>query len=698
MKTISSNRINERENRMSRRFIQGNGHSFNTVTTTKEPVAIIGISGVMPKSDDLNIFWNHLVEGMDMISEIPKDRWDFKKYYGDPSKEVNKTNIKWGGFMNEVDKFDSLFFGISPREAELMDPQQRIFLETVCQTIENAGYKMSDLSGTNTSLYVGVGGWDYNELLDESETPVEAQTATGITHSILANRISYLLNLRGPSEPVDTACSSSLVAVHHAVESIQNGNCEMAIAGGVNVLASPKLFISFNKAGMLAEDGRCKTFDKRANGYVRGEGSGAVLLKPLNKAIEDRDHIYGVIKGTAVNHGGRATSLTAPNPNAQAELVAKAWKSADVDPQTISYIETHGTGTSLGDPVEINGLKMAFNKLFEDKGKARTKDSYCGLGAIKSNIGHLETAAGIAGLLKVLLSMKHGKIPGNLHMEELNPYIELQDSPFFIESGTREWQRYQDENGKDLPRRAGISSFGFGGVNAHIAIEEYHVQNIAEVQQQIGDQIFVISAKNEERLLAFIKKIQQFLSDNKQNISLVDFAYTLQVGKEPMEERLAVIARSADELNEKLDLYISGETDINQLFRGNAKSSSEVYRLLLQGNEGEQYIENVAKNQNFEKIASLWIAGVDFNWDIIYRGNRPKRVPLPTYPFAKTRHWKPRTPKETSENVNDSSVQTSKLHPIVDENTSNFKEQKFNTTINEIVYEELDITDKLLSN
>ena len=690
MKTAGGNQVNEVKNPKRRRFFHGDGYSFNGIGNTKDPVAIIGMSGIMPASDDLTIFWNNLVEGKDMISEIPKDRWSWEEYYGDPNNEVNKTNIKWGGFMNEVDKFDSLFFGISPREAELMDPQQRIFLEIVYKTIENAGYKVSDLSGSNTGLYVGVGGWDYNELLDESKTPVQAQTATGITHSILANRISYLLNLHGPSEPVDTACSSSLVAVYHAVASIQNGNCEMAIAGGVNVLASPKLFISFNKSGMLAEDGRCKTFDKDANGYVRGEGAGAVLLKPLSKAIEDGDYIYGVIKGTAVNHGGRANSLTAPNPNAQAQLVMKAWKEASVDPQTISYIETHGTGTSLGDPVEVNGLKLAFDKLFENKGKTRTKDAYCGLGAVKTNIGHLETAAGIAGLIKVLLAIKHGKIPGNLHMKQLNPYIELQGSPFFIENENRDWLKYQDANGRDIPRRAGISSFGFGGVNAHIAIEEYELPDVANEKEHLGEQIFIISAKNDERLLTFTKKIHQYITDNilneKQNISLQDFAYTLQVGKDAMDERLAVIATNAFELHEKLGLYISGKKDINKLFRGNIKgSNNDGYQMILQGNEGEQYIEIIAKNRNFEKIAKLWVTGIEIKWDIIYRGIRPKRIPLPTYPFERIRHWKPETVKEksasTQVNLGANLSQNAKLHPIVDENVSNFKDQKFNTEI-----------------
>ncbi|PEM80619.1 hypothetical protein CN558_30015, partial [Bacillus wiedmannii] len=266
-------------------------------------------------------------------------------------------------------------------------------------------------SGTKTGVFVGVGSTDYGDLIQKLGAEIEAQMATGMSHSILVNRVSYLLNLRGPSEPVDTACSSSLVAIHRAVESIRNGECDMAIAGGINVIASPTVYISLTKSGMLCNDGRCKTFDQRANGYVRGEGCGVLLLKPLSKAEADGDQIYGVIKGTAVNHGGRANSLSAPNPNAQAEVLASAWKKAKIDPTTVTYIEAHGTGTSLGDPIEINGMKKAFEQLYKEWGKSIPTQAHCGIGAVKSNIGHLETAAGMAGVLKVLLAMKYKKLP-----------------------------------------------------------------------------------------------------------------------------------------------------------------------------------------------------------------------------------------------------------------------------------------------
>ena len=296
---------------------------------------------------------------------------------------------------------------------------------------------------------------------------------TGVVPSVGPNRVSYFLDLHGPSEPIETACSSSLVAVHRAMQALASDNCEMAIAGGVNTLLTPDLYISLDKAGMLSVDGRCKAFSRHANGYVRGEGVGMLVLKKLKAAEQAGDHIYGVIRGSAENHGGRAQSLTAPNPKAQAELIRAAHRRAGIDPRTVSYIETHGTGTALGDPIEINGLKSAFGESLEANGNVPAGQAYCGLGTVKSNIGHLELASGVAGLIKVLLQLQHKTLVKSLHCEELNPYIQLENSPFYIVRETQPWRPLQDAQGRDLPRRAGVSSFGVGGVNAHVVIEEY---------------------------------------------------------------------------------------------------------------------------------------------------------------------------------------------------------------------------------
>ncbi|MEM5672093.1 polyketide synthase [Bacillus cereus] len=319
----------------------------------------------------------------------------------------------------------------------------------------------SELSGSKTGVYVGVSNLDYGDLLVDHK--LDALGMTGNNHAMIANKVSYFFNFTGPSEPVDTLCSSSLVSIHRAVEDIQNGMCDMAIAGGVNVILSPKLYITYSNAGMLSSDGKCKTFDKNANGFVRGEGVGAILLKPLRKALEDNDNIYAVIKGSATNHGGRAKSLTSPNPIAQADVIKAAWGKSGIDPSTVTYIETHGTGTALGDPVEVNGLKLAFKELYNDWGKRFESLPICGLGSCKTNIGHLESAAGIAGVLKILLALKYKTIPGNLHLEEINPYVDLKDSPYYIVEKTQPWEQLKDIAGDNIPRRAGISSFGAGG-------------------------------------------------------------------------------------------------------------------------------------------------------------------------------------------------------------------------------------------
>jgi polyketide synthase PksN len=596
-------------------------------------IAIIGMSGVMPQSRDLNTFWKHLEAGDDLISEVPSDRWDWKAYYGDPDLDGNKTRCKWGGFMPNVDQFDCLFFGISPREAELMDPQQRLFMQTVWKTIEDAGYRASDLSGSKTGLFVAVSSNDYFEMFNRMNMPIDPYFSTGMSHSVLANRISYLFNFHGPSEPVDTACSGSLIAIHRAVEAIRSGSCHMAIAGGVNVMLTPSLAIAFDKAGMLSKDGRCKTFDKKADGYVRGEGVGALLLKSLHQARADRDHIYAVIRGTAENHGGHATSLTAPNPNAQAELLISAYESAGVSPETITYIETHGTGTALGDPIEIKGLKKAFLKLFEQY-RQTPKKNHCGLGSVKTNIGHLESAAGISGVLKVLLSMKNGKIPPTINFNTLNPYIELDDTPFYIASQLKDWQRLINDEGQTIPRRAGISSFGFGGANAHIILEEYH--SARSVIKDKDTRIIVLSAQNDHDLRSYAKAMADFITDHpkKSLPCLADIAYTLQMGREPMKTRLAIVSATIEALNEKLTQFSNRETAIEDCYFNDFQTIQPGMDMLIDGEAGAAFIKIIMENMALNKIAQLWVTGVQIDWNLLYLNDQPVRVSLPSYPFS----------------------------------------------------------------
>lgn len=436
-------------------------------------IAIIGMACRFPDAEDLEQFWLNLEQGRNSIREIPSEHWDWRAYLGDPQTEDNKTNSKWGGFIEGMDGFDASFFKLSPKEVKYMDPQQRIMLELCWACFEDAAIAPSHLTGENIGVFLGACNYDYKELQTSSRHNIEGHSATGTYTTIIPNRISYYFNFHGMSVPIDTACSSSLVALHQAVNVLNNEECKMALVGGINVLSTPTSYISFSKTGMLSPTGQCYSFDENADGYVRGEGAGVVLLKPLQNAIEDGDNILGVIKGSAVNHGGKARTLTAPNAFSQSQVVSSAILKAGIHPATIDYVEAHGTGTPLGDPIEVQGLKRAFNAVQKTKSLSPLPDAYCGLGSVKSQIGHLESAAGIAGLIKVLLSIKHKKIPATQNFHRLNPKIKLKNSPFYIVDKMQNWPAKKDEQGQAIPRRAGISSFGFGGVNAHVVVEEY---------------------------------------------------------------------------------------------------------------------------------------------------------------------------------------------------------------------------------
>ncbi|MFQ3244034.1 MAG: polyketide synthase PksJ [Arenicella sp.] len=611
-----------------------------------DAIAIIGVSARFPEAKNIKEFWENLTQGKESITEIPSNRWDWNALYGDPHKEANKTNVKWGGFIDDVDKFDPLFFGISPREAELMDPQQRLLMEYIWLAIEDAGYSAEALSGTNTGLFIGTAASGYSSLLARAGCEVEAYSSTGMVPSIGPNRMSHYLNLHGPSEPIETACSSSLVAVHRSVQAILAGECDMAIAGGINTLISSDLHISFNKAGMLSEDGHCKTFSNLANGYVRGEGVGMLILKKLTKAREDGDQVYGLIRGSAINHGGRANSLTAPNVKAQAQVIRSAYQKAGIDPSTIGYIEAHGTGTQLGDPVEINGLKSAFSTMYADFGLDHAVGTHCGLGSVKTNIGHLEYAAGMAGLIKVLLQFKHQTLFKSINCETLNPYISFTDSPFYLVQENQKWEAIKDGMGQDLPRRGGVSSFGFGGVNAHVVLEEYQ----AKVKGASGGdrkrtgsepEIFsiLLSAKNSKQLLQKAISFRAFILSEKENLDLTDVAYTLQVGREAMDERLALMVSSKQTLVQKLQRFIDGEDDIDDVFYGNAKKDKKTLGLFTSDDDFDDVVNKWLQGGKLNKVLGLWVKGLALDWQKLYSDERPQKISLPGYPFAKDSYW-----------------------------------------------------------
>jgi polyketide synthase PksL len=594
-------------------------------------IAIVGVGGRYPQAENLQEFWRNLQAGRDSITEVPAERWDHKLYFDSDPNKLGKSYSKWGGFIDDVDKFDSLFFNISPREAALIDPQERLFLETAWQTIEDAGYTRDSMAGRAVGVFVGV-MWGQYELFG-AESLLRGNTSLpGSSHASIANRVSYFFDFHGPSIALDTMCSSSLTAIHLACDALRKGEIEAAIAGGVNVSIHPYKYVSLSQGKFAATDGRCRSFGAGGDGYVPGEGVGAVLLKPLEHALRDGDQIYATIKSTAINHGGKTNGYTVPNPNAQGELVASALRNANIDPKTLSYIETHGTGTSLGDPIEIAGLLKAFAGSTEEK-------QFLPIGSVKSNIGHLESAAGIASITKALLQIKYEQLVPSLHASPLNPNINFEDSPFYVQTELADWKRKGTQ-----PRRVGVSSFGAGGSNAHVILEEYGEYGAARshdgASQVPSPEAFVLSAKNTDALRRYVERVVRFL-DGPSGLPLADIAYTSQVGRTPMDARLAIVASSVAELRGKLQEWLAGGevSELDQVFHGNAREAQYGVESLVSGPAGKAFLAALLANRDLERIVRLWVLGADVDWSLLTRPNAPRRVSLPTYPFAKERHW-----------------------------------------------------------
>ncbi|MBT2288313.1 SDR family NAD(P)-dependent oxidoreductase [Paenibacillus albidus] len=640
-------------------------------------IAVIGLSGRYPGAENVEQYWNNLREGKDSIIEIPKERWDYQRDYDADKTKTGKTNGKWGGFLQGVDKFDPLFFQISPREAEIMDPQERLFLQCVYGSLEDAGYTREALGrhGGQVGVYVGVMYEEY-QLYGAEQTLLGNPLSLGGSPSSIANRISYWCNFHGPSMALDTMCSSSLTAIHLACHSLMREECELAIAGGVNVSVHANKYLALGQGNFVSSKGRCESFGEGGDGYVPGEGVGAVLLKPLSKALADGDQIYGVIKGTAVNHGGKTNGYTVPNPQAQADVIGRALKEAAIDPRTISYVEAHGTGTSLGDPIEIAGLTKAF--------RAFTKDQqYCAIGSAKSNIGHCESAAGIAGLTKVLLQMKYGQIAPNLHAQTLNPNIDFGATPFIVQQELTDWERPVIQiNGefKEFPRRAGLSSFGAGGSNAHVVIEEYQplraAADIAVTPQRPA--VILLSAKNEERLLAQAGQLLVAVRSRGYSESdLIDIAYTLQVGREALEERLGFLVSSVGELEEHLAGFVQQKDHGLQIYRGKVNRDEESLAVFAADEDMIQAVDTWIAKGKYTKLLDLWVKGLAFDWNKLYSKDKPRRISLPTYPFAEERYW---VPQNSTGRGNELQRTDTTLHPLVHRNTSDFAGQQFSTT------------------
>jgi acyl transferase domain-containing protein/acyl carrier protein len=428
-------------------------------TAIETAIAIVGIGCRVPGAEGPEGFWRLLAEGVDAIGEVPADRWDADAFYDPDTAVPDRMNTRWGGFLDDVEGFDADFHGVSAREAARMDPQQRLALDAAWEALEDAGIAADGLSGSRTGVFMGVSTFDHGTAMWGSLEGVQPYDGTGGALSIVANRLSYNLNLRGPSMVVDTACSSSLVAVHLACQALRAGEADLALAGGVNVITSPRIALSFSRGGLMAADGRCKPFDHRADGYVRSEGVGVVVLKPLARALADGDRVYAVVRGGAVNQDGRTNGLTAPNGAAQEAVVRAAWTAARLPGAAVGYVEAHGTGTQVGDPIEVAALAGAL-------GADRPADRPLLIGSVKSNVGHLEAAAGVVGLIKTALSLYHGRIPATVHYEKPNPLLGLDRVPVAVVAAERDWPTAAD----GAPAPAGVSSFGFGGTNAHVVV------------------------------------------------------------------------------------------------------------------------------------------------------------------------------------------------------------------------------------
>lgn len=497
-----------------------------------EPIAIIGLGCRFPGAENPTAFWQLLDDGVDAISETPPERWDNSHLYHADSATAGKITTRYGGFLTNVDEFDPHFFRISPREAVNMDPQQRLLLEVCWEALEDAAQSPDKLMGSQTGVFVGIASNDYTELLlQQGEEGINAFVGVGNAHSVAAGRLSFFLGLQGPSLAVDTACSSSLVTVHLAVQSLRSGECDLALAGGVNLMLTPTVSINHSRAQMLAPDGRCKTFDQAADGFSRAEGCGIVVLKRLSDALAQGDDVLAVIYGSAVNHDGRTTGITVPNGPSQQAVIRRALQDAGVEPYQIGYVEAHGTGTALGDPIELGALTAVFGG----------REHPLPVGSVKTNIGHAEAAAGVAGLMKVVLALQNGRIPRHLHCYTPTSRVDWAATPLTVATKPLPWPQTA------RPRLAGINSFGFGGTNAHLVVgdarepQKFNVSQEVELLAENGlPAILPLSAKDEEALRVLAGRYAALAIE-----SWPDVCVTAATGRSHFAHRLAITAVSA---------------------------------------------------------------------------------------------------------------------------------------------------------
>ena len=540
-----------------------------------EPIAIVGIGCRFPGgATDPDRLWDLLAAGTDAISEIPADRWDVEEFYHPDAQRPGRMRTRWGGFLDHVDRFDHEFFGIARREAAAMDPQQRLALEVAWEALENAGLAPSGLAGSSTGVFLGVCSTDFATENFLELTDVTAYASTGTAHSLVPGRISYVLDLHGPSVAVDTACSSSLVAVRSACQSLRSGESDLALAGGVNVVLSPLPSVAFSQfPGMVSPDGRCKTFDAAANGYVRGEGCGVVVLKRLRDARRDGDPIVALIRGGAVNQDGRSSGVTAPNGAAQRDVLRRALASAGVDAGQVGFIEAHGTGTTLGDPIEVEALAEVYG---------RPDGAPVYLGSAKTNLGHLEAAAGIAGLITAALALQRAAVPPNVHFRSLNPHLSFAGTTFAVPTALQDWPT------SGHPRFAAVSSFGFSGTNAHLLLEQAPELSPVDPDPSRPLSVLTLSARSPDALSALATRYADRLRTAR--VDLADACWSANTGRSALRHRLAVVGGTTDEVAERLEDYVDGLPGDTPVVGTAAPATTEAGVVFLFAGQGPQRV------------------------------------------------------------------------------------------------------------
>ena len=541
-----------------------------------EPIAIIGIGCRFPGAENHQEFWRLLRDGVDAVSEIPPDRWDIDRYYDTDAKRPGKMNTRWGGFVRQVDQFDPSFFKIARREAPFIDPQQRLLLEVAWEALEDAGQPIERIAGTPVGVFVSIGGDDYGRMQMRDPLAINAYTNTGSFFCIAANRISYVFDFRGPSLAIDTACSGSLVAVHLAMQSLQSGESTLALAGGVNLILAPEATIGFSKLSAMSPDGHCRAFDAHGNGYVRGEGAGMVVLKLLDRAVADGDPIYAVIRGSAVNQDGRTNGLTAPNRWAQEAVLREAYRQAGVSPGRVQYVEAHGTGTLLGDPIEAKALGAVL-------AQGREAGRVCRIGSVKTNIGHLEPAAGIAGLVKVALALKYGMIPPSLHFTTPNPHIPFAALQLQVQTTYTPWPD------PSSPPIAGVSSFSFGGTNAHLVLEAPPRSALAPVRTgAAGPHLLTLSAHNPQTLRA-LAHAYRVAVDSWSDADLCNVCATALARRSHQGHRLAAVFHTRAELVAQLEAF-GAQSDSQGLSTGVRRTGQRPKIAFVFSGHGAQWL------------------------------------------------------------------------------------------------------------